>query len=835
MQIIACVSPCLFRKHGEACRQLLGQANAVCVDRLIPGAGDLSDHFLEPQEHLSPSFKPPCTVEQALILRKNRTFFTVGEDSLVLRGVNLYGEKQWGLVCNRFLPNRSTNFVAQRYSTICTHLYKARGIGIDSEGNLDLPPEYLSIDDVDPGKLATVHEVPPPAIINVHRWSLDEDLNLLRVVPIMGHMWAEIAARVLPHRDRGHIRKRYQVLSRRVKTAVQRMNNALLQPSLTQVKTPPRHRNQLSRESADLEVPSPSSSRKAGTPKAVAAQTTRSERKSSPQKARARKLSDAMSPPSNARGIGVAAPGSKQHSLPFASAAPHPRTTAFPRAAGHAPTAAFPRAAVPFSMPNKSLSFPHHAYPNAAAASDDASRVAFEQLAEANGPECSQLRRIGNMMSRDDATRQGNSSLMAAGNTLSRLSGLPFAPSGVDPNRREANGSLDTFPDMNMGDDPSGLSVLRSPENARHERKHGFTSAPSTFLTGVLDRTRQLQSNGSRPPHSLSYSDALGNAPRDDIKHGNGAESDSHFPSTPSKRQVPGLDSSSHGLPPFYSPEGAHNLNAAYSPPLTVDQGHSSMWGGLSLLNGDVDASHGGGDPLQQQILPPARPRREAKGRRSSAPSRTSNDEAMEPPPFAMAPTRRSSQGSAAHYDPPNDTRSPSSSSAASSSLLLPPETSIPLFGVGSRSPSTSSRTSTRSAAAYASPLVAVGNDGADAAADHDDDDGAGGTHLMEMDLEAISALNSLSHSPAEKLESGRGRASSREAGSGSVSARQQSLFSRVVGLNNNNNNSRSSASSSSSEAATATAPAPDRDRDRRRTRKAPSNVVTAKKRRLKF
>jgi Myb-like DNA-binding domain len=205
----------------------------VYEERLVPGTGDLSDHFLEPQEHLGPSFKPPCTVDQALILRKNRTFFTVGEDSLILRGVNLYGEKQWGLVCSRFLPNRSTNFVAQRYSTICAHLYKARGIGIDSEGNLDLPPEYFSIDDVDPAKLATVHEVTPPAIINVHRWSIDEDLNLLRVVPIMGNMWAEIAARVLPHRDRGHVRKRYQVLSRRVKTAVQRMNNALLEPSLT--------------------------------------------------------------------------------------------------------------------------------------------------------------------------------------------------------------------------------------------------------------------------------------------------------------------------------------------------------------------------------------------------------------------------------------------------------------------------------------------------------------------------------------------------------------------------------------------------------------------------
>ena len=37
-----------------------------------------------------------------------------------------------------------------------------------------------------------------------------------KATPIMGNAWAEIATRLMPHRDRGHIRKRFQVLQRRI-------------------------------------------------------------------------------------------------------------------------------------------------------------------------------------------------------------------------------------------------------------------------------------------------------------------------------------------------------------------------------------------------------------------------------------------------------------------------------------------------------------------------------------------------------------------------------------------------------------------------------------------
>jgi hypothetical protein len=175
-----------------------------------------------PQEVFGEHFQPPCSPTEEILLKKNRGLFTAGEDNLVFRGVNLYGEKQWNLISDRYLPERSVNMISQRYSKLCLMLYKAHGVQIDDSGNLLEPPKFESIDDVDEALLATLHQVPPPAILNVHRWSLEEDLVLLKAVSIMGSMWAELRARFIPHRDRGHLRKRYQVLERRVKATATR-------------------------------------------------------------------------------------------------------------------------------------------------------------------------------------------------------------------------------------------------------------------------------------------------------------------------------------------------------------------------------------------------------------------------------------------------------------------------------------------------------------------------------------------------------------------------------------------------------------------------------------
>jgi hypothetical protein len=74
---------------------VLEEAGSAYDERWIPGVRDLSENFSDTSDCLGPAFTPPCTEEQANLLRCNRNLFTSGEDNLVLRGVNLYGEKQW--------------------------------------------------------------------------------------------------------------------------------------------------------------------------------------------------------------------------------------------------------------------------------------------------------------------------------------------------------------------------------------------------------------------------------------------------------------------------------------------------------------------------------------------------------------------------------------------------------------------------------------------------------------------------------------------------------------------------------------------------------------------
>jgi hypothetical protein len=187
------VSDCnilMARTHAQACQSVLKESGANVEESLLPGTLDLSDNFTSMEDVFDDSFQPPCTPEQEVFLRKNRNLFTSGEDNLVLRGVNLYGEKQWILISDRYLPDRSVNIISQRYSKLCVMIYRAHGIYIDEKGNLQDAPRLESVDDIDESKVRIwgLKPVEPPAILNVHRWSLDEDLTLLKAVPIMGHM-----------------------------------------------------------------------------------------------------------------------------------------------------------------------------------------------------------------------------------------------------------------------------------------------------------------------------------------------------------------------------------------------------------------------------------------------------------------------------------------------------------------------------------------------------------------------------------------------------------------------------------------------------------------------
>eukprot|EP00804_Cyclotella_cryptica_P003789 CCRYP_008928-RA/>CCRYP_008928-RA protein AED:0.28 eAED:0.28 QI:0/0.57/0.5/1/0.57/0.37/8/7179/728 len=124
--------------HGEACQLLLKHAGAEVDASLVPGSVDLGDLLTHAPEAFAEPEKVnrPLTKTQRLELRKNKNQFTAGEDNLILRGVNLYGEKEWVLVSDRFLPDRPVNNISQRYHRLCFLIYKSNGIYIDDEESL---------------------------------------------------------------------------------------------------------------------------------------------------------------------------------------------------------------------------------------------------------------------------------------------------------------------------------------------------------------------------------------------------------------------------------------------------------------------------------------------------------------------------------------------------------------------------------------------------------------------------------------------------------------------------------------------------------------------------
>ena len=209
--------------NGDACEILLRRAGAHYDKKMIPGRPGLIDHMTYPKELLGPKFTPPADSYQEEQMRRNRNQFTSGEDNLILRGVSLYGEKEWLMISDRFLPDRPVSAISQRYSRLCLLLYRAAGINIGPNGDLDPPPKHPNgAEDLDLEAISAIPRVEAPARFSVHRWSLDEDITILKAVPLMGYLWAEIGNRLIRHRDRGHLRKRYQVLERRVKAAVKR-------------------------------------------------------------------------------------------------------------------------------------------------------------------------------------------------------------------------------------------------------------------------------------------------------------------------------------------------------------------------------------------------------------------------------------------------------------------------------------------------------------------------------------------------------------------------------------------------------------------------------------
>lgn len=188
------------KEHGRACELLLLYSDADIHFNLIPGKIDKSQLFTDPEAVSSD-------------MKKIQNRFTASEDNLVLRGVNVFGEKEWSAISQRFLPDRPLNAISRRYAKLCVLMYKACGIYVSDNGDLAFGSG---------GEATNITEVSAPAKFNVNRWSFEEDVALLKAVPIVGHNWADINKRWIKHRNRGHLRKRYQVLERRIKAAVKR-------------------------------------------------------------------------------------------------------------------------------------------------------------------------------------------------------------------------------------------------------------------------------------------------------------------------------------------------------------------------------------------------------------------------------------------------------------------------------------------------------------------------------------------------------------------------------------------------------------------------------------
>jgi len=139
---------------------------------------------------------------------------------------NLYGEKEWVLISDRFLPDRSAGgAVSHRYLKVCLLIYRGHGVHIDKNGHFDPPRELLNgIKDLDEEEIDSyqLNTVRRPLVMGLHRWTIEEDIMLLKTVPLMGRMYAEIGKRFIPYRDRGALRKRYQTLERRVRGVMKR-------------------------------------------------------------------------------------------------------------------------------------------------------------------------------------------------------------------------------------------------------------------------------------------------------------------------------------------------------------------------------------------------------------------------------------------------------------------------------------------------------------------------------------------------------------------------------------------------------------------------------------
>lgn len=367
------------------------------------------------------------------------------------------------LIADRYLPDRSINIISQRYSKICLMLYKAHGVKIDERGNLETPPRFEKIDQLDDEAIAKIKKASPPAIHNVHRWSLEEDVTLLKAVPFIGPMWAELSTRLIPHRDRGHLRKRYQVLERRVKATVTRNQRRDVPPPTARASSvatcavpnrlplikPPKQPKLL--KASPVRVPIRLPAAAAAAAKAGA----------SPAALRGPRPPKSLSPPKKLAGSPQTRPGAPQ---PLVAAASRPSA----------------KRLLPLHGNNNSgtvLPLPD------TGSSPSASR--FEKIIRETSEDWSQLSRMKKMIENDTES-------MVASAIVHNLAAGRVDPM---PSRHDSVKVIERFPQIEIDSkSSSGFSMLNSTRDAADANKDPATPAKKqkgSIMASVMELTRQ--------------------------------------------------------------------------------------------------------------------------------------------------------------------------------------------------------------------------------------------------------------------------------------------------------------------------------------------------------
>ena len=566
------------------------------------------------------------------------------------------------------MPDRSVNIISQRYSKLCLLIYKAQGVKIDEQGNLETPPRFEKVDQLDEEAISKLKRASPPAILNVHRWSIEEDVTLLKAVPLLGNQWAELSTRLIPHRDRGHLRKRYQVLERRVKATVTRSKRGDV-PALRAASTT--------------------------TAAATAKSPGKSPRQQSPRQPRKRKPEQVKPMMSNAhasiiRGpmpahllcstnaIGSKHPGAKfgRKSIDFVARRPLSREGESDRMNNgcYAHTSAHANGV---GYANGNADCESHTYMTAHNSEFDASREAsrFELILSETTKDWSQLSRMKRMMENDTES-------MVADTIVNTL-----ANSSRDAAPPPQNGKDVELPNMEI-EASSGLSMLHNGNNNARDDEAGQGPATppkqqnGSILASVLERTR------TGKEETKDAFPVQGN--------GRNMEASASMPLTPCgpPQRYP---SSSFGTPLGVSPGPGLQLRGFFSPSMHTNGQSPGLksWGSpgpLHSLMGGVDSHHDYAELCPLELTEASRQALEGNACVSGKPSGTS---------------------------------------------LPPTPSNTDLF--------------------------------------HD-------THgLKSTDFEAISALNSLSNSPAKFLKKRSASDMAKDANGGSATAKQ-SLFAAVVG-----------------------------------------------------